>query len=199
MRLKAILAAGIPAFLVLLSTVKVEAQVAPSAKVSGIPLEISVGMSDYNLDYGSGRRMQGPVIRAGAELFHGLGIDLSAQALFMNTPSQLTRMEQNTFLGGVFYDTPSFWHIHPFVRFGAGIGNIEFPSPNPKYTRDDFTVYAPSGGIEYPVMRKLSIRAAYEYQTWQDFLGKNSLNPQGGTVGVTYYVSGRHLRPHPER
>jgi hypothetical protein len=199
MRLKAILAAGFPAFLFLILTVKVDAQVAPSAKVSGIPLEISVGMSDYNLDYGPGRRMQGPVIRAGVEIFHGFGIDLSARALFMNTPSQLTRMQQDTFLAGVFYDTPSFWHIHPFVRFGGGIGNIEFPSPNPKYTRDDFTVYAPSGGIEVPVTRKLSIRGEYEYQTWEDYLGKNSLNPQGGTVGVTYFVSGRHLRPHPNQ
>jgi opacity protein-like surface antigen len=197
MRFKTIFAVVAPAFLVLLLAVKIEAQVAPSAKVNGIPLAISVGMSDYDLDYGPGRRMQGPVVRAGAEVFHGLGIDLSARALFMNTPSQLTRMQQNTFLGGVYYDTPALWRVHPFVRFGAGIGNIEFPSKDPKYTRDDFLVYAPSGGIEYPVTRKLSIRAEYEYQSWQNYLGKNTLNPQGGTVGVTYYVSGRHLRPHP--
>lgn len=199
MRSKAIFAAGIPAFFILILSVRVGAQVAPSAKVNGIPLAISVGMSDFDLDYGPGRRMQGPVIRAGAEVFHGLGIDLSARALFMDTPSQLTRMQQNTFLGGVFYDTPSIWHIHPFVRFGAGIGNIEFPSRDPKYTRDDFLVWAPSGGIEYPITPKVSVRAEYEYQSWQDYLGKNTLNPQGGTVGVTYYVSGRHLRPHPNQ
>jgi hypothetical protein len=197
MRFKAIFAAGIPAFLVLFSALRLEAQVAPSARVTGIPLAISVGMSDFDLDYGPGRRMQGPVIRAGAEVFHGLGIDLSARALFMNTPSQLTRMEQNTFLGGVYYNAPGIFHIHPFVRFGAGIGNIEFPDRNPKYTRDDFIVYAPSGGFEIPITRKVSFRAEYEYQTWQDYLGKNTLNPQGGTIGVTYYVSGRHLRPHP--
>ena len=196
MRLRAILAAGIPAFMVLILSVRVAAQVAPSAKVSGIPLEISVGISDYNLDYGPDRRMQGPVIRAGAQVFHGLGIDFSARSLFIDTPSQLTRMQQNTFLGGVFYDTPAIWRIHPFVRFGAGIGNIEFPSNDPKYTRDDFVVWAPSGGIEYPITRKVSVRAEYEYQSWQDYLGKNTLDPQGGTVGVTYYVNGRRLRPH---
>jgi opacity protein-like surface antigen len=106
-------------------------------------------------------------------------------------------MQQNTVLGGVFYNAPSFFRIRPFVRFGAGIGNIEFPSRNPKYTRDDFLVYAPSGGIEYPIVDKVYFRAEYEYQSWQNFQGKGTLNPQGGTIGVSYYIHGRHLRPHP--
>jgi len=188
---------GISALLVFFLAGRLPAQVAPAAKVSGIPLAISIGMSDYDLDYGPGRRMQGPVIRAGAEVFHGVGIDLSARAIFMNTPTQLTRMQQNTFLGGVYYTAPSVWKIRPFVRFGAGVGNIEFPSRNPKYTRDDFTVYAPSGGIEYPIIPKVYFRAEYEYQFWEQYLGKGTLNPQGGTVGVTVYLGGRHLRPHP--
>jgi hypothetical protein len=196
MHRKAIIAA-FPALLILFFVSKLQAQVAPSAKVDGLPIAISVGISDFDLDYGPGRRMQGPVIRAGSEIFHGIGIDLSARALFMDTPPQLTRMQQNTFLGGVFYNAPSFFRIRPFVRFGAGIGNIEFPSRNPKYTRDDFLVYAPSGGIEYPIVDKVYLRLEYEYQDWQDFQGRGSLDPQGGTVGVTYYVHGRHLRPHP--
>jgi hypothetical protein len=197
MRFKAIFAVSIPAILILLSTPSLPAQVAPAAKVDGIPLAISIGMSDYNLDYGPGRRMQGPVIRAGSEIFHGIGVDISARAIFMDTPAQLTRMQQNTFLGGVYYDAPAFFRIRPFVRMAAGVGNIEFPSRNPKYTRDDFTVLAPSGGIEYPIVNKVFLRLEYEYQDWQDFQGRGSLNPQGGTVGVTYYVHGRHLRPHP--
>jgi len=197
MRFKAILAVGIPAILILLSAPRLHAQVAPAAKVDGLPIVLSIGMSDYNLDYGPGRRMQGPVIRAGSEIFHGIGVDLSARALFMNTPLQLTRMQQNTFTGGVYYDAPAVFRIRPFVRFGAGVGNIEFPSRNPDYTRDDYTVLAPSGGIEYPIVDKVFFRAEYEYQDWRDFQGRGSLNPQGGTIGVSYYVHGRHLRPHP--
>jgi len=196
MRFQAIFAAAIPALLILLSA-PARAQVAASAKVDGVPIAISVGISDFSLDYGSGRRMEGPVIRAGAEIFHGVGLDLSARAIFMNTPPELTRMQQNTFLGGVFYNAPALWKIHPFVRFGIGIGNAEFPDRNPKYTRDDFLVYAPSGGLEYPIAPKVYLRLEYEYQSWQQYLGKGTLNPQGGTVGVTYYVAGRHLRPHP--
>jgi opacity protein-like surface antigen len=196
MRLKALLASIFTATTLTWCAGNLHAQVAPAAKVGGLPIAVGVGISDYNLDYGPGRRMQGAVARVGYNIFHGIGIDANARSIFMNTPSQLTRMQQSTFLGGVFYEAPSFWRIHPFVRMGAGIGLIEFPSRDPFYTRDTFLVYAPSGGIEYPITRKLFARAEYEYQFWQDYLGPNALTPQGGTIGVTYYLSGRHLRPH---
>jgi hypothetical protein len=195
MRLKVFFATVFTAATVLLCG-NLHAQVAPAAKVGGLPIAIGVGISDYNLDYGPGRRMQGAVVRAGWNLFHGIGIDGNARTIFINTPSQLTRMQQSTFLGGVYYEAPPVWRIHPFVRVGAGIGLIEFPSRNPFYTRDTFSVWAPSGGIEYPITHKLFARAEYEYQFWHDYLGPNDLTPQGGTIGVTYYMSGMHRRPH---
>jgi outer membrane protein with beta-barrel domain len=173
-----------------------KAQVAPAAIGGGRPIGISVGVSDYNLDYGTGRRMQGLVLRGGVGIFHGLGIDGNARTIFMNTPSQLTRMQQNTFLGGVYYESPSFWRVRPFVRFGAGLGTIEFPSRNPAYTRDSYTVFAPSGGLEFPITRKVYLRGEWEYQFWRQYQGPNYLTPQGGTVGVTYYLSGMRSRPH---
>jgi opacity protein-like surface antigen len=197
MQLKAILAPTFTAAMLLAFGGNLSAQVAPAAKVGGLPISISVGISDYNLDYGPGRRMQGAVIRAGWTLFHGIGIDGNARTLFINTPPGFSRMQQSTFLGGVYYQTPSLWRIHPFVRMGAGLGLIEFPSRNPFYTRDTYTVYAPSGGLEYPITHKLFARAEYEYQFWHQYQGPHDLTPQGGTIGVTYYLSGRHVRPHP--
>lgn len=172
------------------------AQVAPTAKVSGLPITLSVGISDYNLDYGPGRRMQGVVLRGGYEFFRGIGLDGDVRTIFMNTPPQLTRMQQTTYLGGVYYETSPRWKIRPFARFGAGIGLIEFPSRNPLYTRDTYSVYAPSGGVEIPVMDKLAIRGEYEYQFWKDFHGPRDLTPQGYTIGVSYSIGGRHLRSH---
>ena len=197
MRLKSLFAPFFAAAMFVACGAGLHAQVAPAAKVGGLPIAISVGISDYDLDYGPGRRMQGAVVRAGWRLFHGIGIDGNARTIFMNTPSQLTRMQQSTFLGGVYYEAPSFWRIHPFVRMGGGIGLIEFPSHNPLYTRDTYSVYAPSGGIEYPITRKLYARGEYEYQFWRQYQGPNDLTPQGATLGVTYYLRGRHLRPHP--
>ena len=198
MRLKSMLASAIPAAILTCTAVGARAQVAPAAKVSGLPIAISIGISDYDLDYGHDRRMEGPVGRVGMHVFHNIGIDVSARSIFMNTPTQLTRMQQNTFLAGAYYDTPSVWRVHPFARFGAGIGTIEFPSRDPLYTRDTYTVYAPSGGIEIPIHGRLSFRAEYEYQFWQKYHGHNDLTPQGFTIGATYYLSARHLRPHHE-
>jgi opacity protein-like surface antigen len=177
---------------------KLPAQVVPAARVGGFPISVGVGFSRYNLDYGPGRYMEGPVVRVGATLFKGIGIDGSARAIFMNTPAQLTRMQQNTFLGGVYYDGVHIGRVRPFVRAAAGLGTIEFPSRNPKYTRDSYSVFAPSGGIEFQLSRKVSLRGEYEYQYWKDFQGPKYLNPQGFTIGVNYYLSSRHLRPHPE-
>lgn len=196
MRLKAFLAPAFAVATLLASGGSLRAQVAPAAKVGGLPIGISVGISDYNLDLGPGRRMQGAVIRAGWRLFHGFGIDGNARTQFINTPPAFSRMQQSTFLGGVYYETPAVWRIRPFVRAGGGLGLIEFPSRDPQYTRDTYSVWAPSGGIEYPITHRLFARAEYEYQFWKDFRGPHDLTPQGGTIGVTYYLSGRRLRPH---
>ena len=176
------------------SSLAAVAQVAPAAYKGGRPIGIGVGMSSYDLDYGPDRRMEGPVIRASVGVFHGLGVDVSARTLFMNTPEALTRMQQSTFLAGAFYEGPQMFHVRPFVRAAGGLGVIEFPSRNPKYTRDSYTVYAPSGGIEIPVSRKVALRGEYEYQFWKDFHGPHYLNPQGYTIGVTYYLSGHRTK-----
>jgi len=196
MRLRAFCATAALFILAGLGTNKAMAQVAPAATEGGRPIGISVGVSDYDLDYGPGRRMQGVVVRGGVGLFHGLGLDGNARTIFINTPPQLTRMQQNTYLGGVYYESPSVWRLRPFVRFGAGLGTIEFPSRNPFYTRDSYTVLAPSGGLEYPITRKVYFRAEYEYQFWRQYQSKNDLTPQGGTVGVTYYLQGMRGRSH---
>jgi hypothetical protein len=198
MRLKAMLASAIPAAVLTCTAAGTHAQVAPAAKVNGLPIAISIGISDYDIDYGPGRRMQGPVARVGMHVFHNVGIDVSARSIFMNTPSRVTRMQQNTFLAGAYYDAPAIWRIHPFARFAGGLDTIEFPSSNPAYTRDSYTVYAPSGGIEIPIHGRLSFRAEYEYEFWKKYHGPRDLNPQGFTIGATYYLSARHLRAHPE-
>jgi len=197
MRLKLLSAAAALCASLGFASLTATAQVAPAAIVGGLPIGIGVGFSRYQLDYGSGRFMEGPVVRASVGLFHGAGIDISARSIFIDTPPQLTRMQQNTFLVGAFYEAPPIFHVQPFVRFAGGLGTDEFPSRDIHYTRDSFTVYAPSGGVEIPVSRKVSIRAEYEYQFWRQYQGPNDLTPQGATLGVTYYLRGRHLRPHP--
>jgi len=172
------------------------AQVAPAAHAGGRPISVGVGISSYNLDYGPGRRMEGAVIRGGVGVFHGIGVDVNARSIFMRTPESLTRMQQNTFLAGVYYDGIHFGRVRPFVRGAGGIGTIEFPSRNPYYTRDTYTVYAPSGGAEFNITPKIAIRGEYEYQFWKEFHGPHYLNPQGYTIGVNYYIRPHRYRTH---
>jgi opacity protein-like surface antigen len=196
MRLKAILTALFGTGVIISAAGNLGAQVAPAATVGGFPIGVGAGFSRYDLDYGPGRYMEGAVARASVGLFHGLGVDVDARSIFVDTPASLTRMQQSTFLGGAFYEPNPIFHVQPFVRFGGGLGVIEFPSGNPAYSRDSYTVYAPSGGVEVPVSRKVSIRAEYEYQFWKQYHGPRDLTPQGWTLGVTYYLRGRHLRSH---
>jgi hypothetical protein len=199
MRFQSVVLSLLPAAIFFFAVNHASAQVAPSARVGGYTIGVGAGFSSFNLDYGQGRRMEGPVVRAGIDLWHGIGVDASARSIFMFTPSTLSRMQQTTFLGGVFYEGPKVFHVRPFARFGAGKGLIEFPSDNPKYTRGSGPVYAPSGGVEIPVSQKLAIRADYEYQIWPNYQGNHALTPQGYTVGFTYYLNGMHRRPHPQQ
>jgi opacity protein-like surface antigen len=191
-----ILPAALCATFVISAPHTASAQVEPAARVGGLPVYFGVGISRYNLDYGPGRYMEGVVGWAGINLFHGLGVDGSARSIFMNTPLSLTRMEQNTFLGGVHYNFRHIGPARPFARMGAGLGSIEFPSNNPLYTRDTYTVLAPSFGADFRVVDHVYIRGEYEYQIWEQFHGNHSLNPQGWTIGAIYSFRNRNPRPH---
>jgi len=197
MRLKAGLASFIAALSLLFAASSLTAQVAPAAHVGGFPIGVGVGMSGYLLDYGPGRWMEGPVAWASVGVFHGAGVDFSARTIYIGLPSGVSRMQQSTFLLGGYYEARPFWHVRPFARYAGGIGLIEFPSRNPLYTRDTFTVYAPSGGLEIPIMDKVVVRAEYEYQFWHKYHGPNDLTPQGITLGVKYYLRGHRVRAHP--
>jgi hypothetical protein len=197
MRFQSVLSSLLSAAIFFVAASHLEAQVAPSARVGGFPIGIGAGMSSFNLDYGHGRRMEGPVVRASIDLWHGIGLDASARSIFMFTPSALSRMQQTTLLAGAFYEGPEKFHVRPFVRFAGGKAIIEFPSNDPKYTRGSGPLYAPSGGVEIPVSLKVALRADYEYQIWPNYQGNHALTPQGFTLGFTYYLSGMHRRPHP--
>lgn len=176
------------------------AQVAPAVKISGLPIGVGVGLNDYSLDYGPGRRMLGISAWGDYNIFHGLGIEVEGMSIFADRPSSLCtsnantdcQMKQNSIKVGVFYKARPVWGIHPYAKFLGGVGEIYFPSHNPFYTQDSFTTYGAGGGGEYKIWKTLFVRADYEYQFYKDFLGKGTLNPNGVTVGATYYLRGIH-------
>jgi opacity protein-like surface antigen len=170
-------------------------QVSPSASEGGLPLVVGVGISDWNLDYGSGRRMEGISAwvdyypRHVPSLLHGIGLEIEGHDINFNRPSALTKMRQDTGEGGLIYAYDRFPHFRPYAKFLAGIGSIDFPPfPGvPDYSHDTRQVYSPGGGAEFQVYRHLWVRGDYEYQVWGPLFGSpNHLTPSGFTIGASY-------------
>src|SRR5271168_4365829 len=139
-----------------LSTLPVFAQVAPAAKISGLPLGVGGGFSDYSIDYGPGRRMLGVSAWANYDVFHGLGIAAEGTSIFADKPAVITaHFREDTIKGGAIYRAHPFFGIRPYAEGFIGLGSIDFPSRNPFYTHDTFAMYSVGGGAEYKVWNTL--------------------------------------------
>ena len=198
MRSKLFLAA-----LLFLATLPVAAQVAPAVNVGGLPLGIGVGLSDYDTDYykpylpnWSGR-MIGLSAWADYNIFRGLGVEAEGTDIFANEPTPTDYvplvskdLNEKAIKGGVIYKYHTVFKVRPYVKGLIGISKINFPSNN-LYTNDTYTVEALGGGIEYRAWRSVFIRADYEWERWPKFR-QSELNPNGFTVGATYYLRGVH-------
>jgi opacity protein-like surface antigen len=187
MRSKLVVAA-----LFILSTLPMAAQVSPSAKINGIPLSVGGGISDYNLDFGPSRRMIGASAWVDYRIWHGLGVEAEGTSIFAAKPDSLTRMKQDTIKGGLIYKYHPVFHLVPYAKGLYGLGSIDFPSHNPFYTHDTFSMMAVGGGVEYRLWKNVYLRGDYEYQWWDHFLGHHTLTPSGATIGATYYLRSTH-------
>jgi hypothetical protein len=195
MRLQSFLSIGL-AVLFAGSAPSLFPQAVPAARQGGLPLVVGAGFSDYSLDWGEGRRMAGPTVWVDwnfwnlsrlPSLLRGFGIEAEGHDINYAHPSSLPTMRQDTGEGGAIYTLRRYRLIHPYAKFLAGIGSIDFPdSTNPAYTHDTRDVLSPGGGVEYHAYRQLWVRGDYEYQFWRHIFGPNDLNPQGFTIGVSY-------------
>jgi len=171
-------------------------QVVPAASEGGLPLIVGGGFSNFDLDYGKDngntRRMEGGTIWANWTLYNapsllrGIGIEIEGRDINYGRPATLPKMRQDVGEGGVIYPWRHYRNFKPYGKFLIGMGSIDFPSNNPKYTHDTRAVYSPGGGLEYRVWRNVWVRADYEYEFWLHLFGPNALNPNGYTIGASY-------------
>ena len=195
------------AVLITLASFSGMAQVAPAVKIGGLPLGVGVGFSDYDTDYyypdlpyWSGR-MTGVSAWADYSLFHGLGVEAEGTYLLGNKPTSFLpanqiygSLSERSIQGGIIYRYPrTVFKVRPFAKALGGVGRIDFPSINPFYTYENTGLFSLGGGLEYRLWRNVFARGEYEYQSWKDFRsGSQSLNPNGFTIGATYYLRGIH-------
>jgi hypothetical protein len=211
MRLKPFLS-SILGLMLVLEIAPALSQTTPAATSSGLPLEIGGGFSNYSLDWGAGRRMDGVTVWADWSFYHlpgilrGLGVEAEGRDIRWGLPADLSNaalhdqgvnMRQDTVQGGLNYTWRRHRKFHPYVKYLEGIGSINFPPllhTTPAYRHDTFTVLIPGGGVEYQLHKSFWVRGDYEYEFWEHAFGTSYLNPNGITVGVAYNFIYRERR-----
>lgn len=173
-------------------------QVAPAATHSGLPLQVGAGFSNYNIDWGQGRREDGGTVYAYWTILRvprillGLGIGFEARDITFDAPVAISFMQYETAGGGAIYRYLRPRNIHPYAKAGEAFGRIKFqPGDYPgNYHSDTRNYFYMGGGGDFHAWRHVWIRADYEYQMWRDLFGSpNALTPNGFTIGPQYDFS----------
>ena len=132
-------------------------------------------------------------------IFHGLGVEVEASTIFSGAPKPRAiaptygTLKQQTIQAGILYRYRPIFKVRPFIKGLGGLGKVDFPSTNPLYTSESSALYSVGGGLEYRVWNNFHVRGQYEYQWWKSFRsGSQSLDPNGITIGATYYLRGIH-------
>lgn len=176
-------------------------QVTQQAEQGKLPLKVGVGISDYSIDWGQSRQMIG--ISAWADwrlkgvpsFMRGTGIEIEGHHIAYDRPASLSKMKQDSGLGGFVYQWSHYDRVQPYGRFMIGFGSIDFDNTlDPSYTHDTRTIFAPGGGADIRVWHSVYVRADYEYQFWRQLFGPNDLTPQGVTIGAVYDFGRRDVR-----
>lgn len=179
-----------------LATVPVFSQVRSAGKSGKVPLVVGAGFSNFNVDFGAGRREDGGTVWADwtiqqmPRILKGIGVEIEARDLSFGAPS-LPNMRYDTAGGGIVYHYLHLRHLHPYAKFLEQYGSIDFP-PYPGYAHDTRSLSSFGGGADIHAWRNVWVRADYEYQIWQHLFGhKTALTPNGVTFGPEYDFGGR--------
>ena len=179
-------------FLILFAADRAESQVTHAGNEGGIPLTVGVGVSDYFIDWGHSRTMGGITAWADWRL-SGLpgylkGLEISAEGHHIDyfRPAEVSRMRQDSGLGGVSYQFSKWSRVRPYGKYLIGFGSIYFPTMPNGYNHDTRIILAPGGGIDIRLSHRLSIRGDYEYQYWRQIFGQHDLNPNGFSAGIVW-------------
>lgn len=174
------------------SAVHAGAQVTYSAREGKLPFSVGFGIADFSDDWGiRNPRQVGITVWGDWRIPHmpsaldGLGVEFEGRDVNYATPSYIPGHRMTTGLIGPIMEFRRQSRVRPFVKYLAGIGNIDFPNGT-NYQQDTRTIYAPAGGVDVRVWGRLSARGEYEYQFWHAIFGPNDLTPQGFTFGVIY-------------
>ena len=165
-------------------------QTVPAATQGSLPLQIGIGFSNYNVDYG-GAKLDGPAIWINwrpamiPKLPKGLALEAEATDSSIPKAAHPPSFREDSAGGGLIYKWPAGGNYHIYGKGLMGLGSVDFDSGIPSYTHSTRTFYGFGGGLDYRVRGHFWLRADYEMQRWGLLLGA-PLNPSGTTIGVLY-------------
>jgi hypothetical protein len=170
-------------------------QVVPEAGRDTTTFAIGAGASNFDVDWGKSR-MYGATLWADwhpgilPSLLNGLSVEIEARDLnYLRSPDLPTNFRQDTAGGGAIYSWNRFRNFHPYGKGSIQFGSFDFRVGVPGYTHDTRTLYAMGGGFDYRVLRRIWVRADYEYQVWQPMFGPiYRPDPQGFSLGAMYHL-----------
>lgn len=142
-------------------------------------LSVGGGASGYLVQYGQ-RKLLGATVWVDANSIRPLGLEGEARWLDWH---QQANVHAETYLIGLRYR----FHVgrtQPYVKALVGDGHFNFPY---NFATGNYLVVAPGGGLDYPLSRRWSARADFEYQYWPEFTF-GSMNAGGGTIGIRYRI-----------
>ena len=173
-------------------------------------LSVGAGFSGFSQDWGFNPAVYGTTLWLDyhppllPDFLSGLSLEVQARDLSWNrktypstnstVPNRPVLPRTDTVGGGLIYHIrpEGFYKFEPYVKALGSFGSIDFTlSHAPDYSHETRTVTSLGGGLDWHVVRRLTIRGDYEYQFWPNFLG-GTLNPVGFTGGVLYNFSFRH-------
>jgi opacity protein-like surface antigen len=172
-------------------------QVVPSAIQGGFPLTVGAGYTEFYSDWSG--NISGGALWADwtfyrvPRMLQGLGIEMEARDLNYNRNGDEPKLRMDTIGGGPIYHYRRFHRVQPYAKFLLGYGSHDFNNPfTPTYEHDTRTVLVNGGGVDYRIWRNVSVRGDYQYQFWLNYFHHHDLNPQGGTVGISYDFGHMH-------
>ena len=164
-------------------------QAAPSARGGGASLWAGAEYSNVRAGFpnGSSVRLGGIGAFVNYNLRHSAGVEARARFLNLNSWNGET---QQDYLAGPRYTFLHSERWRPFAAFEVGVVKIQYPFS--MGTGTSFAM-APSGGLEYRLGRKWSVRGVYEYQILSnspDFTNepKFGIKPNGFHAGIAYRI-----------
>jgi Outer membrane protein beta-barrel domain len=178
-----------PFVLLFLSALSLRAQVAPAAYKSPFSLSAGGEGSMFQPDYaGAGvaedspDRLYGVGAYVDARFTRWVQIEAEARWLRFN---EYAGIGENTYMIGPKVPVVEYRGLEPYGKFLFGWG-----SGSGSWLTGRAGTFAYGGGLDYHWTRKITIRAIdFEYQDWRV---DPTLNPYGGSVGISYTFLGRN-------